>query len=612
LYVIRGRRFGQTILALSIAAAGLAGGCASGLQRRFQAHIDYLASDELEGRGIGSRGIELAAEYIAGQFEEIGLEPAGEDGTYFQTLQMTLERTLMDHGRLTWASDTVERRQGEDFIPFNFSSDEAFSGGVVFCGYGAVASDRDHDDFVHLDVAGKVALMLRGEPPSWADEEGNPSRHAMFREKIYNAKDREAIAVLIVNRTPTPGEQDELMEFEAEGADAYGIPAFHIKRSFAAAMLNAGGLGSLEELQEQLDADGYASAVLSDAEVSGQAAFEKTSAATRNVVAIARGEGPLADEVVVVGAHYDHLGIRKPMMRKFKAGKLVKSAGVPEIHNGADDNASGASGLIEIAWMLASEPPPRRSVLFIAFTGEETGLHGSKHYIQHPAISTDQTVAMINLDMIGRMKPRSNEIQVFGTRCGKEFTEILEEEARAVGLEVVPTTDTGGRSDQAPFVRKSIPSMHFFTGFNSDYHKPSDDSDKINARGGAKVTSLVYRTVRELAMRDTAPEFVEVAPDMKAKRTGTPSYKVVMGIAPGYVDDGNTGMAVDGVNSDGPADLAGMKTGDRIIRISGKEIANIYDYMAATRGNNPGDTVEVVVLREGREVTLQVTLAAAR
>ncbi|MFQ5589743.1 MAG: M20/M25/M40 family metallo-hydrolase [Phycisphaerae bacterium] len=607
----RVRRISEVCLAIVVAAV-LVGGCASDLERRFQAHIDYLASDRLEGRRVGSQGIELAAEYIAQQFAEIGLEPAGDDGTYFQTFDLTLERTLLDTGRLAWTGDAVDRKQGVDFVPFNFSSNEAFCGPAVFCGYGAVRSEEGHDDFVHLDLEGKVALMLRGEPSSWADEEGHPSRHAMFREKVYNAKDRGAVAVLIANQTPAPGQADELVEFESQGADAYGIPAFHIKRALADAMLSAAGLASLEELQATLDGGRYASAPLQGVEVSGMAAFQKRSAAARNVIGVLRGSGELADEAVVVGAHYDHLGIRKPMGRRFKAGKLVAYKGGPKIHNGADDNASGTSGLIEVARMLACKPAPKRSVLFIAFTAEETGLQGSKHYLEHAAFVPDRTAAMLNMDMIGRMDPKSDELLVFGLRSGEGLAEIVKPAAAAVGLRVVPSTDSGGRSDHAPFVRQNIPSMHFFTGFNSDYHKPSDDSAKINAKAGAKVVATVADTAYALATRQARPKFVEVSGTDTPTATGTPSYRVVMGIAPGYVDDGKAGMAVDAVNPEGPADLAGIKAGDRIIRLNGKEVANIYDYMASTRNNNPGDTVEVVVLRNGKELTLEVTLAGAR
>jgi len=586
-------------------------GCAGGLEQRFHDHIDYLASDKLEGRGVGSPGIELAADYIADQFADIGLEPSGDDGTYFQTFPLTLHRTLTDESRLAFDGDKIERRQGTDFIPFNFSSDDGFSGGVVFCGYGITNPDKTFDDYKDIDLTGKVALMLDGEPPSWAGDDGQPTRHAMHREKVYNAKDRGAVAVLFVSPKPAEGESDRLTEFIAEGADAYGIPAFHITRAFADDRLTAARVGSLDELQQKLDAGGYGSSQLAHVQASGKAGFKKTSAPTRNVLGIRRGTGPPADEFVIIGAHYDHLGIRKPMKRKFKAGKLLADDAGPQIHNGADDNASGVSGLIEIARMFAAAPP-KRSILFIAFTAEESGLHGSKYYIDHPSAPLEKTAAMLNMDMIGRLKPGDDHVQVFGVQCGKGFMEVLEPAGRSVGLAIAPAVDEGGRSDHATFFRKQIPSLHFFSGNHSDYHQPGDDSDKINAAGGAKITKLVYETARSLADRDSRPEFQVIKSEKKEQPAGTTTFRVVMGLTPNYADDGKPGMAVDAVSSEGPAELAGMKAGDRIVRIGGKSVANVYDYMAATRNNKAGDVVDVVVLRDGREQTLKVILASAK
>ena len=591
--------------------AALIAGCATSAPARFQAHIDYLASDELEGRGIGSAGIELAAEYISQRFSEIGLEPAGDDETYFQTFRMTLQRELTDESRLIFTGDPVARRQGKDFIPFSFSAEEAFDGGVVFCGYGTKAPERNHDDFAGVQLKDRVALVLRGEPPDWADEDGSMTRHAMLRNKVYNAKDRGAAGVLIVNQAPGEGESDELADFDAHSADEYGIPAFHVTRALADAQLARAGHDPLDKLQAKLDSGKTASAPLTGVTVSGQAGFKKKSAPTKNVLGLLRGAGPGAEEAVVIGAHYDHLGFRRPMMRKFQAGQLVKDTAEPQIHNGADDNASGVSGLIEIARMFASGDPPRRSVLFIAFTGEESGTHGSKYYVNHPAIPLDQTVAMINLDMIGRMKTDENRVQIFGTECGTEFKEIVEAAGQAAGLDVAPIADPGGASDHGPFVYHKIPAMHFFTGHHRDYHKPTDDADKINPEGGARVAEAVYHAAYDLATRADRPEFHVVKKPKSDGAGGRSGYRVVMGIAPNFVESEQPGMGVDNVNPDGPADLAGMKTGDRIIRINGKEISNIYDYMAATRNNKPGDTVEVIILRDGTEMTLQVTLASS-
>ncbi len=603
------------LAAVSVFGLGCLGpwlsGCATDLERRFQSHIDYLACDDLEGRGVGSRGIELAANYIADQFAEAGVEPAGEKGTYFQTFEMTLHRTLTDETRLVFAGDTADRQLGRDYAPFNFSSGESFDADVVFCGYGIDAPDRQHNDFIHADIDGKLALIMRSEPPSWADENGNATQHAMLRNKVYNAKDRGAVAVLIVNQTPAEGEEDELIEFVAEGGDAYGIPAFHVSRAAVDAQMATASLESLTSIQERMDTGSYVSAKMPGVRVSGQAAYKTNKAPTRNVLGMVRGEGPKADEYVIIGAHYDHLGIRKPMMRKFKAGKLVAGTNEPQIHNGADDNASGTSGLIEIARMFAEGPRPKRSILFIAFTAEETGLHGSKKFVEAPTLPLEGGIAMLNMDMIGRMPADQTKVQIFGVDCGKGFKESVDRNAGVLGLSVAPSPDSGGRSDHAPFIRKEIPAMHFFSGHHGDYHKPSDDSDKINAKGGTLVATLVHHVASDLASADARPAFQAIERKDKTPTGGTPTYRVVMGLAPGYGDDGKEGMLVEAVTPEGPADLAGMKPGDRIVRIGEKDVANIYDYMAATRKNNAGDVVETVVLRDGKKTTLQVTLAPA-
>jgi len=558
---------------------------------------------------VGTAGIDSAAEYIAGQFEAIGLEPAGDSGTYYQTFPITLSPTLTASGRLAFSDDPIERKQGADFIPFNFSSENDFSGGVVFCGYGIVNAEKGYDDFKDIDLSGQAAVMFAGEPPSWADAEGNPTTHALHRNKVYNAKDRGAVAVLILNPKPDSSEGDRLPEFAAEGADAYGIPALHLTRSLAESVLRRGGLASLDDLQMKLDAGSHASGVAAHITVSGQAGLKRSTASARNVLGLIRGRGADADEVVVVGAHYDHLGVRRPMMRKFKAGKLVDDEIAPQIHNGADDNASGTSGLIEIARMFAAAPP-ERSVLFIAFSAEESGLHGSKYYVEHPYAPLEKTVAMLNMDMIGRLPRGDDRVTVFGVACGEGFADVLDAADDAAGLTVVPAVDEGGRSDHASFLRKDIPSLHFFSGNHADYHQPGDDTHKINVAGGARITRLVYETARELAERDARPVFVAAKKKDAPARTTT--FRVVMGLTPNYAEDGQPGMIVDAVSSEGPAELAGMKTGDRILRISGKTITNVYDYMAATRGNKAGDTVEVVVSRDGKEVPLKVTLAGAR
>lgn len=582
----------------------------SELQARFQRHIDYLASDELEGRGVGTEGIEQAAQYIAAQFREAGVLPASGE-SYFQTFEMTTEKQLGEC-MLTFPGQDAELKSNRDFMPFAFSSSAPFEGGVVFCGYGIVAEEQSRDDFENVDVEGRVAMIMRGQPASWDHVSDLSPWHKTLRNKVYNAKDRGAAAVLIVNQADDDGE-DELVEFSHHASDAYGIPAMHISRRVADAHLKRGGLASLRELQEKLDGGATASGVLGHVLCKGKVEFVQRSSNTHNVAGLIRGKGPHANECVVIGAHYDHLGVRQPMMRRFKDGKIVKDAARPEIHNGADDNASGTSALIELARYFAKQKALPRSMLFIAFTGEESGLHGSKHYIDHPLWPVADTIAMLNMDMIGRLDSSSKKLTIFGTGTSPVFESLVQDASSRHDLVPSTTPDPGGRSDHAVFVRKDVPAMHFYSGAHPDYHKPTDTADKINAGGGARITAMVRDVAESLVRRNERPQFVEVKPKKpKGDPDAMPSYRVVMGIAPGYVEDGEPGMPVDAVNPNGPADLGGMKKGDRIVSIGDKEVVNIYDYMAATRGNKPGDTVKVVVVRGDERVTLQVTLAAAR
>jgi aminopeptidase YwaD len=587
------------------------GGCASTLPERFRAHVAYLSSDTLEGRGVGSPGLTLAAEYIAEQFEIVGLRPGGDDGSYFQTFEMTLHREMTDEGRLAFEAGRVgDLTQKRDFVPFAFSSNDEFSGDVVFCGYGIDAPEREHRDFAHRDLSGKVALMLRGEPDSWADEDGYPTPHASFRNKVYNARDRGAVAVLLVNPKRHEGEQDTLTPFDRDGAAQYGIPAFHVTREVVGRALTHGGMESLGVLQNRLDAGGYASGVLSGVRARGLAGLKETCSPTSNVAGILEGEGARADEFVIIGAHYDHLGIRRPMLRKFKGGRLQTEDVEPQIHNGADDNASGVSGLIEVARLFSHARRPGRSIVFVAFTAEETGLQGSRYYVGHPCVPVDRTVAMLNMDMIGRLNPVSNAIRVFGADTGEELAGILRAAGPLTGLGIETPFSTAGGGDHVSFVHAGVPAMHFFTGYHSDYHKPSDDSDKINTMGGAKVVKLVYEVARQIADRDGKLTFQEPN-GREGSSDEMPTYRVVMGLTPDIGGDDKPGMLVEAVNPEGPADLAGMRAKDRILRIGDKKIANIFDYMAALRKNNPGDAVEVTVLRDGEEIPLSVTLSGA-
>ncbi len=568
----------------------------------YQTHVAVLAGDELGGRGVGQPGIDLAAGYIAGQFAAVGIEPAGENGSYFQELEVSTGSELTDDYEFTFSGVNVSPERSVDYSPFSFSSDDEFEGEVVFAGYGIVNEEKEHDDYKDLDASGKVVLMLRREPPDW--EEDGTTRHAMFRNKIYTAREQGAVAVLIVNRVEED-EDDNLRRFGGGGGGNFGVPAFHIKQTLAEALIEAGGLDGLESLQTKIDGGENASGALVEVTLRGQAGVEAKTARSRNVIGVVRGEGPLADEYIVIGGHYDHLGLSEPMRRRF--GRSQEPSG-PQIHNGADDNASGTAGVIECGRILARSKPLKRSVLLMAFTGEESGLIGSKYFVEHPTVPLENIVAMLNMDMIGRLDEEST-IQVFGTKAALEFEEMIPRLCKKAGMAVRASESAMGPSDHTSFYQKKIPAMHFFTGLHADYHRPGDDVDKVNAEGGARVADLVVAVAREILNSPARPTYYEVTTRARiGRRSGGPG-RVVMGIMPGYVDEGKSpGMLVDGVMPGGPAEEAGMKGGDQIVKIGDMEVKSVYDYMGALRNKKPDDLVQVTVLRDGEEIELEVKL----
>jgi C-terminal processing protease CtpA/Prc len=262
--------------------------------------------------------------------------------------------------------------------------------------------------------------------------------------------------------------------------------------------------------------------------------------------------------------------------------------------------------MIEAGRLLMEARPLKRSVLLIAFTGEESGLLGSNYYVEHPVVPLEDTVAMINLDMIGRLS--KNTISIFGTKAADEFEEMIVRLTKKSGMKLEASESALGPSDHTSFYTQKIPAMHFFTGVHTDYHQPGDDVEKIDAEGGARVTDLVVAMAREIIDADQRPTYHEVKAKARISRSGS---NVAMGIMPGYADSSETpGLKIEGVLEGGPAEAAGMKDGDRIVKIGSMDVKGIYDYMGALRNNKPGDEVEVVVLRDGNKVTVKVKLAS--
>jgi hypothetical protein len=575
-------------------------------------HVRYLASDELRGRGNGTPGLDKAAEYIAAQFQAAGLKPAGDGETYFQAFTLSTGSKLGRRNILTVeVGDTSkEAKMGEDYLPIGMGKESVIEGEVVFAGYGITAEDLDYDDYRDIDVAGKIVLVMAHTPREKDDSSPfggqGMTMHGEDNTKAINAKYRQAKAILISQNPANHPDADRDLANPTWGSqvDELGIGTFRINRRLAQQILDTAGK-SLLELQGEIDERMKpVSFPVEGLRIRIELDVEQVRSRVRNVAAMLPGQDPgVGDELVVIGAHYDHLG---------RGGRSsLQPSLIGEIHNGADDNASGTAGLIEVARALAAEPGPRkRSYLFIAFAGEELGLHGSVHWISSAGNSMEKIVAMLNMDMIGR--PKENQLLLGGTGTSPAFPGLARSAASAAGLELKLSPSGYGRSDHQPFYSKGIPVLFFFSGLHSDYHSPSDDWDKIDAGGAVRILSMVHDVASALNGMDRRPQFTKVKEPEPPHGGGRGAgYGTWFGSVPDMTSEVE-GVLFSDVRPGSPAAKAGLQGGDRMIRFAGKEIKNLMDFTFMLRTHKPGEIVEVVVIRDGSEFTVPVTLGIRR
>jgi len=612
-------------------------------EQRLRKDVSFLAHDDQEGRSPGTAGIERAADFIAKRFQELGLKPApGADG-YFQKFAIAGRPQLGDPIALTVKAPNGETLEGAsltDFSPLAIGSSASIeSAPIVFAGYGITAERLGYDDYADHDVKGKAVLILRREPRQ--DDDQSPfdgkrdSAFATFRHKATNAFQHGAAMILLVNDLAGSGnDANTLLSVNQAGFDAISkLPIVHLSRDFADKILKAAGEPSLAELEKQIDEDlKPRTRELIGASLTGLITIDRPAVETKNVIGVLEGAGPLADETIIVGGHYDHLG-RGGLM----SGSLAFLSN--DIHNGADDNASGTAMVLETARRFAERrDPPARRLVFMAFSGEERGLLGSRHYVENPLYPLENTVMMINFDMVGRLNDKS-ELTMIGTGSTPGAEELVRALGDWAGLKIKTVkgmTDGFGGSDHQPFHGKEIPILFAFTGLHSDYHRPSDDSEKINYAGMARIAAYMESILLDVLNRPARPEFTTAASPRTAaapkpaeapktaenhakptdhapqeSASASVSMTVSLGVMPDYADETKSGMKISDVRAGGPADKGGLKGGDTIVGIGGKPIGTIYDYMESLSGYKPGEKVEVVVKRDGREVKLNVELGAA-
>lgn len=562
-----------------------------------QQHVYYLASDSLQGRKSGTTGGLMAATYIRDQLRSFDLELYGEDG--FQYFEIITDAALGPSNHLSF--DAFSGVPGTDYVPFSFSGNGSLTAPVTFAGYGfGFSSDSlSWNDYEGLDVGRQWVMMLLGDP-----ETDNPqSFFAPYSDtwgKMLNARDHGAAGILFV--TPVKMDKSDMVEgLKLERSTSVaGIPVIHLSRQTANRLLAFQGR-TIEELEARLNTDRHPSSFPCQLEVSASVDLVFQKSRTQNVVALLRGSDPvLNQEYIVIGAHYDHLGMGGP-------GSNSRALDTLAVHNGADDNASGVAGMLELAEELAlNREKIRRSIVFVAFDAEELGLLGSKYFIEQSKELVGKMDAMINFDMIGRFYPDEKPLLIGGTGTAAESEALLDSIASRLDLNLTYSPEGFGASDHSSFYSSNVPVFFITSGAHEDYHMPQDDADRIHYDGTRQIVSFAYELVMEIANRDAPLTFQEAGPK-EPPRYGR-GFKVTLGIMPDFTSTGNTGLRVDAVRKGGPADRGGMLKGDIIVGLNGKTVTNIYDYMARLRELESGQVAAVEVIRGGERQFLLIQL----
>lgn len=565
--------------------------------RQMLADASHLASPEMEGRGIGTKGHDLATVWLVQQFEAIGLEPAGSEG-FEQSFDVAVSGEL-ESASLTIGDTTLTSR---DFRPMGFSSSGQLTNAEsVFVGYGIRSREFDYNDFAtrygDIDLKGKVAVMSRFEPQrhdASSRFHGEASiRESDLRHKSLQAKHLGAAAVIIFNPAPEQRETDALMEFGANPSDL-GIPVIHLRYEAARRVFG----DELFESLKSIDASGQPASGKGLRPISLQVEIDRSQEKVSNVVGTLKANERIDDKVIVVGAHYDHLGM---------GGESSMRLGVHAIHPGADDNASGTAMMLELARRL-QDSKRGRDIVFIAFTGEESGLLGSAHVIQSGLIPREQLGFMLNLDMVGRL--RDGALHISGVGTGEGLLDDIRRAALHLPFHLTFEHDGYGPSDHMSFYLAQTPVIALFSGTHEDYHAPSDTADKLNPEGMADIATLALRLMENLSLRETLPAFAQVESRSGGDQGGTGGRR---GYGPGFgsipaFGDNSEGVRVSGARPNSPAARAGLQADDLIVRFADYDVRSLEDFTFALRQQDEGANIEVVVLRKGERVTLQATL----
>ena len=553
-------------------------------------HITYLASDELEGRMTGTDALYEAADFLKKEFESYGLKPLF-DGSYFQEFPF-MEKLELGDNELTIVINGTEKsfKLSKDFTALGFTDNKEVKGNLVFAGYGITAKDLNYDDYANIDVKDKIVIVFRNHP-DMKTPHSKFDQYSSLRYKTTTARDKGAIGIIFINTKDN--KEDVLVDFKYDNAAKItGISALSAKRECF-------NFISLLDLQNQIDSTLTPKSFLVESGINSEISTEvnEVRGTSINVGAfLDAGNEKFKDEYLVLGAHFDHLGW---------GGDNSLYMGEPSIHNGADDNASGTTGLLELAEKFASiKNQLDRKIVFIAFSGEELGLLGSSYVVNNFPLPIENDITMINMDMIGRLNDK-NDLIVYGTGTSSKWKNILDNK-NDYDFNLTFNDEGFGPSDHSSFYGKKVPVLFFFTGTHSDYHKPSDDADKINLAGQEKLLKYVYDVALTIANSETRPDYISVERKDTGKMTGT---KVYVGTVPDFAGEVD-GYKLGGVTDGSPAAKAGLQAGDIITQFGEKKISNIYDFTYALGNYVPGDKVKVLVKRGEEVLTIEIELGS--
>ena len=558
-------------------------------------HIRFLSDESLQGRYPGTIESRSVISYIIRYFRSFGIRPGGENGSFVQPFNIIDGIELGKVNEMLIGSDSLTLNK--DFIPLWFSGNEQLSAPVIFVGYGFSINEEKikWNDYSKMDVSGKWAVIMRNNPER--DKRNSVfSPYSSLHKKMLVARDNGASGVIFVSQ-----EKDTAL-YPLQYIPGYagaGIPVLHLGNKATKKLFSNTGW-SRENIQKTMDKTRESiSFELQNITISARVDLIETQIRAANVIGeIRSGNRKYRNEYVVLGAHFDHLGLGGS-----KSGS--RNPGLSAIHNGADDNASGIAGILELAHKIMSHKSHlKRSVLLIAFDAEEKGLLGSKYFVDNSTIKLENIAAMINLDMIGRLK--DSTLNVGGVGTSTIFEPLLDSLILGTSMKLNKSTAGFGPSDHASFYKKDLPVLFFNSGTHEEYHTPKDKWKLINLRGETEILNYVHKVIYELCRIPKKPKYSFAGP--KEQVTNYRNFNVKLGIMPSY-GGLNKGLKIDGISDQGgPAAMAGIKRGDLIKSINGKSINSIYEYMDRLNELKPGMKIPVKIERNGKIIILLVAL----